>query len=162
MTDINKENGAKVPLGYFNNDEHSHVSAVIFSTVATAGKARMVSNDPRLIISSNKRYNDYGTQPIFEILEKQEANEHFLDGLVVFHNPNAIKPFRVEQFYHPIISHVSNDISDIPHRTLFQREVIVIRNSHSWSKKRKRQKGEEIKKFLFKNIEENEFPVLYN
>ncbi|GAA0307019.1 hypothetical protein GGQ92_002065 [Gracilibacillus halotolerans] len=89
----------------------------------------MVSVAPRLIISTQKLYNDLGTQPIFEISEKVQAGEELLEDLVVFHNPHATRPFNVSSFYHPKLAHFSGVSTDIPHRTLLQREVIVIGNS---------------------------------
>ncbi len=42
-----KNNGAEIPLGYFNNPSFSHISAVLYSTLATKGKVRALSTDPR-------------------------------------------------------------------------------------------------------------------
>ncbi|MFZ3577886.1 hypothetical protein [Virgibacillus sp. DJP39] len=131
MEEIEKKTGSKVPLGYFTSPEHSHVSAVIFSNVATFSKARVLSEDPRITLVQYRRYNDYGTQPMVGVEEKSVYNEHLLDGLVVFHNPYADVPFDIEEFYRPIIGHYGFDsdskefISDIAHGTLFQRTVQI-------------------------------------
>jgi hypothetical protein len=159
--DIAKPNGSKVPLGYFNSLDYSHISAVIFSSIATVGKARLLSDDPRLILASYKKYNDLGTQPIYEILEKGEAKEHLLDGLTVFHNPYATIPFNAEEFYEPKIGHVDNTTSDIPHLFTFQREVVVIRNSGKWSIKRKKQHEILLKEQLFKKQSLESFPIIH-
>lgn len=132
IEEIEKTSGAKVPLGYFTTPKYSHVSAVIFSNVATFSKVRMLSDDPRITLVQYRRYNDHGTQPIEGVEEKSNYHEHLLDGLVVFHNPYADIPFNIEEFYHPIIGHYGYDlekkefISDIPHGMLFQRLVQVI------------------------------------
>jgi hypothetical protein len=136
IEEIDKSNGSKVPLGYFTNPNHSHVSAVIFSNVATASKARVLSNDPRVTIVSYQKYNDYGTQPTIEHKEKSQYKEDLLDGLIVFHNPYADIPFNVEEFYHECIGHYDFDvekkefISDIPHGFLYQRQVRVMNAPH--------------------------------
>jgi hypothetical protein len=161
MDSIEKKDGIDIQLGYFNSDKFSYVSAVIFSSVATMGKARMISSDPRLIISKTKRYNDNGTQPIYQVLEKRETNEHLLDGLTVYHNPYARFPFNVHKFLHPEISHVfSKDFTDIPHLALLQREVIVINNSNTWTKKRRLKYEQELKTIL--SEEEDQFPIIHN
>jgi hypothetical protein len=132
MKEIEKDTGAKVPLGYFTTPEHSHVSAVIYSNVATFSKVRVMCDDPRITLVQYLRYNDYGTQPIFGIVEKSSYYEHLLDGLVVFHNPYADVPFNIDEFFHPVIGHYGFDIetreffSDIPHGTLIQRSVQII------------------------------------
>lgn len=141
MENIVKNNGSKVPLGYFNNKEHAHVSAVIFSNVATFSKVRVLSEDPRITLVYSKRYNYYGTQPLEQVEEKSKYYEHLLDGLVVFHNPNANIPFNIEEFYHPIIGHYGFDVEsdeflvDIPHGTLFQRNVSVLNIPNASTKK---------------------------
>jgi hypothetical protein len=132
MEEIEKKSGSKVPLGYFTNPAHSHVSAVIFSNVATFSKVRVLSDDPRITLVKYKRYNDYGTQALEGVVEKSFYYEHLLDGMVVFHNPYADVPFDIEEFFHPVIGHYGFDretqkfISDIPHGTLFQRNIFVL------------------------------------
>lgn len=131
MEEIDKKTGSKVPLGYFTNPDYSHVSAVIFSNVATFGKVRVMSDDPRITLVQYRKYNDFGTQALEGVEEKSFYNEQLLDGLVVFHNPYADVPFDIEEFLHPVIGHYGFDIqrkdfiSDIPHGTLFQRNITV-------------------------------------
>ena len=104
---ITKDNGTEIELGFFNSDAMEEISAVVFSCVATWGKANALSrratktsvfqalrtrsvNGPERVIGDNSTYR--------ESLE---------DGLQVYHNPNARVPldpavFRREgivQFY---------------------------------------------------------------
>lgn len=129
---IEKKTGSNVPLGYFKNQDHSHVSAVIFNSAATFSKVRLLSEDPRITFVQYSKYNDYGTQPLEGIAEKSYFNEHLLDGIVVYHNPYAEIPFNIEEFYHPKIGHYGFDleekefISDLPHGHLFNRTVTVM------------------------------------
>lgn len=129
MEEIDKKNGAKVPLGYFTTPEFAHISAVIFSNTATFGKVRVMCDDPRITLVSHSRYNDFGTQPINEVTFKKNYVEHLLDGLIVFHNPFADTPFNNKAIYHPVIAHSTFDsktkenISHIPHNFLFQRFI---------------------------------------
>lgn len=132
LEEIEKETGSSVPLGYFTNSDYSHVSAVIFSSTATFGKVRVMSEDPRITLVNFRRYNENSTQPLEGVVEKSIYEEHLLDGLVVFHNPFADIPFEVEEFFHPVIAHSIMDvetkefISDIPNGYLFQRSIQVI------------------------------------
>lgn len=149
IDEIDKNNGAKVPLGYFTNPSHSHVSAVIFSNAATVSKARALSEDPRITIVSSQRYNDHGTQPTIEHKEKSQYKEDLLDGLVVFHNPFADIPFNVEKFNHNSLGHYNFDvenkefISNLPHGFLFQRRASV-RNTPHFSKNQVKKYREHI------------------
>ncbi|GIN38474.1 hypothetical protein [Heyndrickxia oleronia] len=160
MESIEKKKDIEIPLGYFNDEQHSHVSAVIFSSVATAGKARMISDDPRIVLSKSKRYNDFGTQPIYEVLEKREANEQLLDGLIVFHNPFAKHPFNIEEFYHPLIAHADNRISDLPHKTLLQREVLTLNKTERLSSASRKKIEMRYKKKLSESDDLN-FPIVH-
>lgn len=132
LEEIEKKTGSKVPLGYFTNPDHSHVSAVIFNNAATFSKVRVMSGDPRITLVQYRRFNEYGTQPFEGVVEKSVFNEHLLDGIVVFHNPYAEIPFDIEEFLHPVIGHYGIDveekefISDIPHGYLFHRHIMVM------------------------------------
>lgn len=131
MENIEKKTGSKVPLGYFTSPEHSHVSAVIFSNVATFSKVRVMSDDPRITIINFRRFNDFGTQALTGVVEKSIYEEHLLDGLIVFHNPFAEVPFEIEEFLHEKIAHATINIGtkeflpDMPDGFLFQRNIKV-------------------------------------
>ncbi|WP_342497857.1 hypothetical protein [Bacillus sp. FSL L8-0654] len=164
MDEIQKKN-SKIPLGYFTDEKHSHISAVIFSSLATIGKVRLLSDDPRLTLASYRKYNSNGTQPFIGVHEKSEMKENLLDGLVVFHNPYAQKPLDLKMFEHPLIAQVTG-IDDehikIPHNLLFQREVVTINNSHGWTKKKKAEMALELKSELFKVEASKQFPIIHN
>jgi len=42
---IYKTNGAPISLGLFQSNDYAHVSAVLYSSLATFGKARALGND---------------------------------------------------------------------------------------------------------------------
>ncbi len=62
---INK-NGANVQLGLFTNDGMSEVGAVLFSCVATTGKARAISNQENTIFYQ-MRYSKEFSKPIVSV-----------------------------------------------------------------------------------------------
>lgn len=88
-----------IDLGIFNLERMNDVSAVIFSNTLTLGKisslSKSVQMDPMHVI--NVRY-DYES-PHYKIQEVNEDHpEHLLDGLYVFHNPNAKVKFDCCEF----------------------------------------------------------------
>ncbi|MEZ0481164.1 hypothetical protein [Planococcus sp. SSTMD024] len=131
IEEIEKSNGAKIPLGYFTKPDYSHVSAVIFSKTATVGKARILSDDPRVTVVSYDKYNDFGTQPISGLAEKTTYQEDLTDGLMIFHNPYAKNPIAKEVFKDKNIAQYTYNIKtgevigEVPHQFLFNRSVIV-------------------------------------
>lgn len=132
MESIDKGNGSTVPLGYFTNPEHSHVSAVIFSNTATIGKVRALSNDPRTMLFTSTRYNDYGTQPTQLVQSKEEYEEELLDGMIIFHNPFADVPLTNSKLRNPCIAQVTYDVNIkdnvgyMPHGFLYERSVNIV------------------------------------
>lgn len=90
---------ASIDLGLFNFERMNDVSAVIFSNTLTLGKMSSLSKsaqmDPAHVI--NVRY-DY-EHPHYKIQEvNEDSPEHLLDGLYVFHNPNAKVKFDCFEF----------------------------------------------------------------
>lgn len=160
----NADTGSKVPLGYFTNCEHAHVSAVVFSNTATFGKVRVMCEDPRITLVKHSRYNEFGTQTLEEVVEKQRYDEHLLDGLIVFHNPFANIPFNKEEFYHPVIAHSTVDdetnvnLNYFPHGHLFQR-LIVVMNGPSPSSEELDEIRSELKDTV--KIDQTIFPVYH-
>ena len=87
---IRKKNGAEVPLGVFLDQRMPEISAVIFSNTATAGKVRALSKDPNPNVwFKTLRFNKRGQKPFIWGVAKPDYYESLLDGLHVFHNPNA-------------------------------------------------------------------------
>ncbi|NRQ56051.1 hypothetical protein [Brevibacillus sp. HD1.4A] len=137
LEQIDKGNGSTIPLGFFLNPEYADVSAVIFSNVATFGKARVLSDDHRIILIKSLRFNDYGLEPFNEVHEKEDYNETLLDGLTIFHNPYAKNPLKPEDLLSNEIAHITYSLKDnemvtnIPHQFLFQRIVTVINSDNT-------------------------------
>ncbi|MCX4026936.1 glycosaminoglycan attachment site [Endozoicomonas sp. SM1973] len=97
-----------IPLGYFVDDSYSHISAVVYSSLATWGKIRALADNP----NANSVYttfhpNDADIKPTMKVNPKREYVEDLFDGLYVFHNPFATRPLnkttlnhsRVAQFF---------------------------------------------------------------
>jgi len=96
---VEKDNGAEIPLGFFNDPGMEEVSAIVFSCTATWGKLSALSvNEMR----DTKVVSTWATPPNGEP-EKREcsAEEHeesITDGLQVFHNPYAKYPLDSKVF----------------------------------------------------------------
>lgn len=93
---VEKNNGASIELGVFCDDQWSEVSAVIFSCVATAGKAIALSNRPTLGFISSVWGGPNGPYP--KVVRAGTASEDISDGLQVFHNPHAKIPLDTSIF----------------------------------------------------------------
>lgn len=89
---------SNIKLGIFNTEEMKDVSAIIFTNVLTLGKlsslSKSVGSDPAYVL--NIRYDK--KKPHYKIHEVSSDNpEDLLDGLYVFHNPNAKVKFECEE-----------------------------------------------------------------
>jgi hypothetical protein len=63
---------------------------VMFSSCATWGKVRALSSDPNhAILFEAVRYNPNGVHPHYVKAKKSQYTESLLDGLRVYHNPQA-------------------------------------------------------------------------
>lgn len=94
-----------VPVGYFLDESHKEVSAVIFSSVATWGKIRALSDNDAVKAIFMTAHPQAGTiDPLMRFTPKSEYSEHLLDGLYVFHNPFAENPINVNVFDHPRVA----------------------------------------------------------
>lgn len=100
---VEKENGAEIPLGIFNDNQYECLSAVIFNNAATFSKLQALANKKgeKIMISST-----WSTPPDGKVkhIEKWSSDyeEKITDGLMIFHNPfakNKIEPelFRAER-----------------------------------------------------------------
>lgn len=102
LISVKKEAGAEIQLGVFQNGSMPEISAVIFSTCATWGKVRALSEDPNPNISFTAlRLNLNGTTPHCIKAKKREYQESLLDGLRVYHNPYANNPLDPTIFHRP-------------------------------------------------------------
>lgn len=109
---IEKPNGAKIPLGYFANNEMNEISAVIFSNTATFGKVRALSKDPDNLVFMVQSYNENGLQSRYQAIKKADYHETLLDGLNVCHNPYASKPLPYELFRLPGVTQYWFDVDE--------------------------------------------------
>jgi hypothetical protein len=125
---IYKPNGAPIPLGLFRSTAFSHISAVLYSSLATFGKARALGADEGDITfrAVRKREN---AEPIYITAHKRDYRESLTDGLVLYTNPFASIPFNSQLFDDPgIRRYVANnmggfDVSFHPDGDLYFRMV---------------------------------------
>ena len=90
LESVVKDNGSPVPLGIFASEDFAWLSAVIFSFCASWGKVRALSSDPNPnIIFQRVKRNLSGATAHVGKARKSEYNESLLDGLRVYHNPEA-------------------------------------------------------------------------
>lgn len=104
---ITKDNGAEIELGFFNSEAMEEVSAVVFSCVATWGKANALSRRKvkKSVFQALRTRTVNGPERI--VGDQASYHETLEDGLQVYHNPHAKVPldpaiFRREgivQFY---------------------------------------------------------------
>jgi len=95
-----KANGAAVPIGLFNSDAYAHISAVMFSSVATFGKTRALGkHEGEFIFRATRIRND--VEPIRILARNSEYKESLTDGLRLFTNPYAQVPLDVQRFNDP-------------------------------------------------------------
>lgn len=155
-----KPNGTKLPLGLFLDPKYEGISAVMFSNTATSGKARVLSEDDRLILIAFEKYNDYGLDKIKGVEEKNIYRESLIEGINIFHNPYAKHPLEIEELKHPDIVHHYYDPEEeefytkIKHEALFHRLVYTVRNSHLLTKRDREKYKKEIINKIFKNTSE--------
>jgi hypothetical protein len=105
---VRKDNGAEIPLGFFNDDGMSHLSAVVYSCTATWGKLAAMAKNPYLVDSVVQTLwatppRGAPTKKTCKILEHEES---ILDGLQVYHNPFACQSLSPAIFRAPrVVQH---------------------------------------------------------
>jgi hypothetical protein len=98
---VAKDNGSDVGIGIFRDEEFNWLSAVMFSSCATWGKVRALSSDPNpTIVFDAVRYNPNGLRPHIVKAKKSQYTESLLDGLRVYHNPQATHKLDPRVFCH--------------------------------------------------------------
>ena len=103
---IEKDNGASIDLGIFENDGWCEVSAVIFSCAATWGKAVAMSTRavPGVVETSWSTALD--GRSIRRVAPVGIPSESISDGLQIFHNPYARIPLDFRIFRrHGVVQH---------------------------------------------------------
>jgi hypothetical protein len=96
---VTKDNKSPVPVGIFASDDFAWLSAVIFSSTATWGKVRALSSDPNpnIVFQAVKR-NLSDVMPLVTKTIKPDYHESLLDGLRVYHNPEATHKLKKDIF----------------------------------------------------------------
>jgi hypothetical protein len=95
-----KANGSPAPLGLFNSDNFAHISAVIFSSVATFGKTRALGkHEGEFVFNATRIRNDI--EPIRIVARNSDYKESLTDGLKLYTNPYATVPLDVALFDDP-------------------------------------------------------------
>lgn len=94
-----KHNGSPIDVGLFNTYAAKEISAVIYNSTATWGKALALSSDPQSqSIFTAVSLNKSAALPHKVTLPKASYSEHLIDGLRVYHNPHAEHPLSPEIF----------------------------------------------------------------
>jgi len=107
---VEKENGAEIEMGFFQDNSFSEISAILLSTTATWGKVEAMSGnvDLKRFITS-VWWSDAEGKPVHQTSALQEHKENIRDGLLVFHNPYADRPLDPDIFKHGGVVQVFND-----------------------------------------------------
>jgi hypothetical protein len=94
-----KHNGAPIEVGLFNSGVAKEISAVMYNSTATWGKALALSSDPQSqSVFTAVSLNKSGVAPHKVTLPKASYSEHLIDGLRVYHNPHSAHPLRTDIF----------------------------------------------------------------
>lgn len=102
-----KNTELSLELGIFTNDKHKEISAIIFSTTATIGKAISQS-----LLNRKVRFSRYHHQKglISGLIDNKDYYETHLDGLQVHHNPYAENPIDESDFDKYEVTHYYYDV----------------------------------------------------
>jgi len=95
---VEKDNGAEIELGLFEDNSHSEISAVMLSTTATWGKVEAMANEAELRFVNTVWLSEDELKPIYRSSITDKDKETIVDGLYVFHNPFAKIPVDGELF----------------------------------------------------------------
>jgi hypothetical protein len=89
-----------VAVGLFRSEAFRHISAVMYSTTATFGKARALGNDEgNFVFHAVRIRNNF--EPVRIVARKKDYNETLIDGLRLFTNPYAEHPIDLDWFDDP-------------------------------------------------------------
>jgi hypothetical protein len=104
---VEKDNGAEIPLGFFNDPQLSEVSAVIFSCAATWGKLSAISSNPATTtqVHSTWATAPHGSSDIHPCSPSKHEQD-IVAVLQIYHNPYAERPLPPEIFRAPrVVQH---------------------------------------------------------
>lgn len=105
--DYVKENGTKIPSGFFFLPESENVSAIIFSSCGTLskfnrmGKQAGLGNEKVTLVRMGAFYNhdpNADKPNLITYTVTEECNETWSEGVIIFHNPNAKHPLNPAMF----------------------------------------------------------------
>lgn len=103
-----KDGNVHLELGMFASSKYKEISAIIFSTTATIGKAVTQTKLPLLVRCS--RYHEHHGL-IIELVDNSMHFETHLDGLQVHHNPYAETKLPTTLFDRYEVSHYHYDVN---------------------------------------------------
>ncbi|MGY4348702.1 hypothetical protein ACVWXM_005169 [Bradyrhizobium sp. GM7.3] len=92
-----KPNGSKIKLGWFKDDRFAHISAVMYSALATFGKTRALSAAEGEYVFQAIRIRK-NCEPVQIVASKADYSETLADGLRLFVNPHAAVPLDLGPF----------------------------------------------------------------
>jgi hypothetical protein len=96
---VEKDNGTQVPLGMFQSEEYSDVSAIIFSCTATWGKVDALTKGSQIECNIIATWGGKPNGKPYATQRPRAAHMETLeDGLQVFHNPFASNPLDLRIF----------------------------------------------------------------
>lgn len=99
VSSVQKDNGAEIILGIFDDFHWENVSGIIFSHTATFSKVQALSESRNC--GQNffySRYQEGKDKPLSGFLPKEKYKESVDDGIELFLNPNAKNPLPQEFF----------------------------------------------------------------
>ncbi len=106
---VEKDNGAEIELGFFEDSRYSEISAILLSTTATWGKVEAMSGNTNLKRFINSVWWSKKGNPVRRTSVIQEHNEKVRDGVQVFHNPYASYPLDSDMFKRDGIVQIFSD-----------------------------------------------------
>lgn len=113
VVSVVKNAATDIPVGLFLDDTYRHVSAVVYSSLATWGKVRALADSPgSLSVYTSIHPNDGSLRPVVRQAMKKDYSEDLLDGLYILHNPFATNPLDLEVFNHPRVAQVHVNSAD--------------------------------------------------
>lgn len=122
---LKKKNGQKIPIGLFNDPNYSHISGILFSSVASIGKVRALSpNKKKNLEICTKTYNYYDKEGLIQSTLHKKYKESLLDGMSLYLNPHADNPLDPAEFDSNDIAIIySKDSHKVKHGFLYSRIV---------------------------------------
>lgn len=121
---VEKDNGSSLEMGIFAHEGWRDVSAVIFSCVATWGKAVAMSNEPQPGFVMASWGTNAGGLSERRMMPIGVPSETISDGLQVFHNPYARHPLPLDVFRRKgVVQHYF-----VPKKGWFSRDKYIIEN----------------------------------